>query len=87
MADMASVGELMTMKWMLGLIGMLVGLLIGGIVIISAYKLAPGAPGGFELAVQVVIVGFLSSVLAAVGFGLGCIIDVVGKRVGKRRDS
>jgi len=74
----------MTFKWTLALVGMLAGFLIGVISLLNAYKQVPGTPGIFEVAVQVVIVGLLSSALGVVGFGLGCVLDLFTNRRRKK---
>ena len=68
------------MKWILGGAGLLAGIAFGVSVMIRAITQFPSGLGFAELAFFLVIVGFLGIVTGAVGFGVGCIVDLFRKK-------
>ena len=56
--------------------GLVLGLLCGLIVVVPAYIAVPSSPGMFELLFQILLIGILAVVGAALGFGFGFLVSV-----------
>lgn len=78
--DMEGHDSRLRWKWLLGVIGMLVGLGRGVAGMARVYSQGPGRPGVYELIVQLILVMFAGVVLGIAGFVIGWGIDLVARK-------